>query len=364
MLTLEEIENISFRKAGLGGYKTDDVDTFVDGVIIRVKELEIANKELEDRIEQLNGKILKYEENAESVQDAIITAEATAKKIVKNAEEKADTIVREAQEKADRTVEEADAKAEKTLLESSTKAETVLNNVLSKSSKSVDENNRIIEAQKIQIKKIQDEAVKFKENLLAAYQSHIDLINRLSGDEEFQKYQEELEKEYPTQEANSPETVQEEVQQYAKEAAEEASRLLEEKKKEQPKIKVEINTEKLAEKAKEQSEKKPEKTKQPEIKVEKPAETKIKSDKSDVSDTAEFKINIKDLKSEIQKAKEKAVEEQKVSIEEAVEIDDSEIEEEDEIFSSDTVKEELKLNIGSGKFGVLKLDDVEDDDKK
>ncbi len=363
MLTLEEIENISFRKAGLGGYKTDDVDTFVDGVIIRVKELEIANKELEDRIEQLNKKILKYEENAESVQDAIITAEATAKKLVKNAEEKADKIVSEAQEKADRTVEEADAKAEKTLLESSTKAETVLNNVLSKSSKSVDENNRIIEAQKIQIKKIQDEVAKFKEHLIATYQSHLDLINTLPDEEESKTYREKLDKAYPVQEPHSPEAVQEEVQRYAKEAAEEASRLLEEKKKEQPKIKVEINTEKRAEKAKEQAEKTPEKPKeseQSEIKTETKPETK----NNDNADFEEIKINIKDLKSEIKKAKEKAAEQ---SAEEAVEIDDSEIEEEDEIFSSDTLKEELKTNVSdskNGKFGVLKLDDIEDDNKQ
>ena len=40
MLTMEEIENISFRRSGLGGYKVEDVDTFVDGVIEKVMQEE------------------------------------------------------------------------------------------------------------------------------------------------------------------------------------------------------------------------------------------------------------------------------------------------------------------------------------
>ena len=52
MITLEEIENVTFRKAGLGGYKVDDVDNFVDKVIDKVKSLELANKELESRLDE------------------------------------------------------------------------------------------------------------------------------------------------------------------------------------------------------------------------------------------------------------------------------------------------------------------------
>src|SRR5574344_1505525 len=122
MLTLEEIENISFRKAGLGGYKTEDVDTFVDGVILKVKSLEIANKEVEGRIEQLNAQIQKFKEKEDSVQDAIITAEMTAKSLVRDAAHKAEVIVTDANTKAENMIKEASEKAEKTLSESNTKA--------------------------------------------------------------------------------------------------------------------------------------------------------------------------------------------------------------------------------------------------
>ena len=32
MMTLEEIKNVSFRKANIGGYRVDDVDDFIDKV--------------------------------------------------------------------------------------------------------------------------------------------------------------------------------------------------------------------------------------------------------------------------------------------------------------------------------------------
>ena len=390
MLTLEEIENISFRKAGIGGYKPDDVDNFVDSVIVKVKELELANKELETRIGQLNSKVLKYEENAHSVQDAIITAEATAKKIVSEAQEKADTILKEAQDKADLTVSDADAQAEKTLLESSTKAETVLNNVLSKSAHSVDENNRIIEEQKQQIKKIQDEVTQFKINLIEVYKEHLKILDSLSDSEEFEQYRKKLEKTYPQIAPNTPKKVEKEVEQYAQEAAVEASKLLAEKKQSQPSVSVKENEKKSAEKNNTKSAEQPDEKKKVEMKAEtktkskteqethhsatsekssdtehvkatKQEEPKPKSKGIDISRSGEIKIDINDLKSEIKKVKEKMVGESNQSEEPQdtdIEFDDSEIEDDGVIFSSASVEKEFKSS-NSTKYGVLKLDDID-----
>ena len=32
MLTIEEIKNIAFRRAGMNGYRADDVDEFIDDI--------------------------------------------------------------------------------------------------------------------------------------------------------------------------------------------------------------------------------------------------------------------------------------------------------------------------------------------
>ncbi|MDD6488310.1 MAG: DivIVA domain-containing protein [Clostridia bacterium] len=198
MLTLEEIENISFRKAGLGGYKTDDVDTFVDGVILKVKDLEIANKELESRIEQLNEKIQKYKEKEESVQDAIITAEMTAKSLVREATHKSEVMLTDAKTKADNILKEASEKAEKTLSESNQKADTVINNAMMQSARKIDENNKTIENQKHLIIQIQDEVTKFRDALIASYKNHLKIIDSLPKAEEFKRYQQKLDECYPT----------------------------------------------------------------------------------------------------------------------------------------------------------------------
>ena len=39
MLTVDEIKNISFKKASIGGYKPDEVESFVDEVAATVEEL-------------------------------------------------------------------------------------------------------------------------------------------------------------------------------------------------------------------------------------------------------------------------------------------------------------------------------------
>ena len=204
MLTLEEIENISFRKAGIGGYKTDDVDTFVDGVIIKVKDLEIANKELESRIEQLNEKIQKYKEKEESVQDAIITAEMTAKSLVREATHKSEVMVTDAKTKAENIVKEANEKAIKTLTESNKKADTIIDNAMRQSAKKIDENNKTIENQKNLIIQIQNEVSKFKEALIDSYKNHLRMIDSLPKADEFKKYQQKLDECYPTSNITAP----------------------------------------------------------------------------------------------------------------------------------------------------------------
>lgn len=233
MLTLEEIENVSFRRSGLGGYKIEDVDSFVDGVIEKVRHLELANKELETRIEQLNRQLLKHEEQADSVQDAIITAEITAKKLVKDASFKAEKLLSDAKARADAMVAEADEKAYATVAESDTRAQTILNSALSRSASCIDENNRIIEQQKQHIIRIQSEVTRFREALIDSYKNHLKIINSLPKAEEFKQYQTKLEENYPPASPKTPESVEQDIR-------DEADKAVEEAKKEQRQIRVEL----------------------------------------------------------------------------------------------------------------------------
>lgn len=202
MLTLEEIENISFRRAGIGGYKTDDVDNFVDGVIVKVKNLQSANKELESRIEQLNAQIQMFKERQESVQDAIITAEMTSKSVIKEATRKAEVLVADANSKAENIINEANIQSEQTVSEAKEKADNVISNAVRESAFKVNQNNQILEKQKILMIEIQEEIKRFKKLLVKSYKSHLEMINSIPDADTLNEYQDKLD-EYYAEETNA-----------------------------------------------------------------------------------------------------------------------------------------------------------------
>lgn len=218
MITLEEIENVTFRKAGFSGYKVEDVDDFVDKVIDKVKSLELANKELESRLDSRDKEIQAYKEKEDSVQSALVTAQITAKTIIteaekqaseqtKQANEAAEQTVTAAQAKADKLVADAQAKADQLNSETDAKVEELMNKALRESSAKIEENNEILEAQKRNIIKLMGEANKFRNSLLQTYKNHLNVINSMAKADDFKKQQKELDERYPKSEGNKPITI-------------------------------------------------------------------------------------------------------------------------------------------------------------
>lgn len=220
MLTLQDIENISFRESRFGNrsYICEDVDRFVDDVTETVRDLENKNKELQARMEQLENQLHSHEEKADSVQDAIITAEITAKSLIKNATTKAEKIMSEATEKSEKLIAESQKKADSNIYDSAEKARMILDNALSDSAACVSENNRIIEDQKVYITLLQDESTKFRESLLDMYKKHLEWINNLPREQECKKYQQELKENYPTEEPVTADAVVERLKNDAEKA--------------------------------------------------------------------------------------------------------------------------------------------------
>lgn len=196
MLKLSDIENASFREASrfsaARGYVCSDVDNFVDEVTETVKTLE-------EQITELKEKLRVHEEKADSVQNAIITAEMAAKKLMKDTSSKAEKIISEAVAKSQKIVAESEKTAENNLYEAGEKAKMILDNALSSSAQCVEENNRMIEDQKVYISVLQDESVKFREKLLEMYKKQLEFTEKLPCGEECRKYQENLAENYPTE---------------------------------------------------------------------------------------------------------------------------------------------------------------------
>lgn len=207
MITLEEIENVTFRKSGLSGYKIEDVDTFVDQVIAKVRSLELANRELEARVDSQSREIADHKEKEDSVQSAIITAEMTAKQIVMEATRKSDEQLSRSKEEAEKLVRDAKERAEKMDAETDARIEEIMNRALRESAEKIEENNQILEAQKKSIIRLMGEANRFRNSLIQTYKEHLSIINAMAKSEDYKRQQRELEEKYPPMHGNEPITV-------------------------------------------------------------------------------------------------------------------------------------------------------------
>ena len=128
MLTVKEINEVSFGKAGFSGYRPEDVDNFIDQVAASFQELiderdaavkqaadlavlntEIAGKnaDAQRKLAILAQKIEAYRQEEESIKEAIINAQRMSKDLMKEAQGEADSVIQEARSQAEAKLLEA-----------------------------------------------------------------------------------------------------------------------------------------------------------------------------------------------------------------------------------------------------------------
>ena len=88
MLTPQDIEKISFNKATFGGYVVDEVDEILEPLTEDYITLYKENALLKSKMRVLVSKLEEYRQNEASMKDAIVNAQKTCDKMVKEAEEK------------------------------------------------------------------------------------------------------------------------------------------------------------------------------------------------------------------------------------------------------------------------------------
>ncbi len=111
-----DIHNKEFGRA-FRGYDEDEVDDFLERVIQDYEALIRQNKELEERMEQMNERLQHFTNIEESLSKAIIVAQETSEEVKSNARKEAQLILKEAEKNADRIVSEALNKSRKIALE-------------------------------------------------------------------------------------------------------------------------------------------------------------------------------------------------------------------------------------------------------
>ena len=100
------------------GYNKNEVNKFVNDVIIEVESMISKLKEKDCKIEELTKTIEKYNNIELTLNKTILMAENTSNEMKKLAKEEAENLISDAKKNASRIVNEALLEAEKTQIES------------------------------------------------------------------------------------------------------------------------------------------------------------------------------------------------------------------------------------------------------
>ena len=109
MFTPQQIEQISFGKQTFGGYDMAAVDEFLEPLTEDYVTLYKENALLKSKMRVLVNKLEEYRNNEASMKDAIVNAQKTCDKMVKEAEAKCKQMLNEANAAAAANAKNADA---------------------------------------------------------------------------------------------------------------------------------------------------------------------------------------------------------------------------------------------------------------
>ena len=96
MFTPQQIDQISFGRATFGGYDMQQVDEFLEPLTEDYVTLYKENALLKSKMRVLVGKLEEYRKNEASMKDAIVNAQKTCDKMVREAEAKCAKMLSEA----------------------------------------------------------------------------------------------------------------------------------------------------------------------------------------------------------------------------------------------------------------------------
>ncbi len=190
MLTPSKIKNHHFEASGKNAYRAQSVDDFFDIVADSYEQMFKENGELVKKISLLAERVEEYRNDEDNIRAALLTAQRMADQIMRETNEKADAQLAEAATSAKKTeaeaaakardiIDAAQAKANQTLIDAANTAKRLIEDAtVEAKEQSVIARDRMIKTQAA-LGLVQQEADKFKSELLSLYSEHIELISRI-----------------------------------------------------------------------------------------------------------------------------------------------------------------------------------------
>lgn len=177
MLTSQDVRSVQFEK-NLRGYRTEDVDRFLDQIEEQLKQNDAQMEQLRRQIADLNAENQRlhrelegYEADGDMLKSALINAQRMGENVIREANQKAEDILHRANLRGDDIIRDANELLQK----ASDRADEI-----------VTEANDKKQAEEREYERVRLEVTRFKSDVLNLYRSHVESLSRLP---EFQREQ-------------------------------------------------------------------------------------------------------------------------------------------------------------------------------
>ena len=168
MLTPNDISNKRFEKSPFGGYKPEEVDSFLSEIAVSYERIYEAKEAAEEKMEVLAEKLEEYRANEDSLRTVLLGAQKLGDNIIRDSKAKAEVIISDAEGQVKQVFSESEDKINK-------ERETLAT--------------------------LQKETAEFKKRLIAMYKQHLELISLMPEQEEKPEQEEPEQESAPAEEA-------------------------------------------------------------------------------------------------------------------------------------------------------------------
>ena len=198
MLTSQDVRSVQFEK-NLRGYRTEEVDRFLDKVEEQLRQDDALAEELRKQIadltaenQRLHEEMKNYEADGDMLKSALINAQRMGENVIREANQKSEEILHRANLRGDDIIRDANELLQK----ASDRADEIINEA----------NDKKL-AEEREYDRVRLEVTRFKSDVLNLYRSHVESLSRLP---EFQKETKDAEKDAPAQHAEPAQEAAEE----------------------------------------------------------------------------------------------------------------------------------------------------------
>lgn len=185
MRTADEIRNIQFQRAAMGGYKQADVDIFLEELADTVEAMSKEKQEIDSKVLGLTRKIEEYQSSEGSIHTALLSAQRLADQTVKEAGEAAGHMTSEATKKSQLMVSEAEQEAAAIMKAVEEKITKMMNDAIAKSESMIAAAHDSVARQQLLFDKMRIDVVAFRSAILPKYEEMISILDKMPNEVPF-----------------------------------------------------------------------------------------------------------------------------------------------------------------------------------